>query len=102
MSADNALSLPVYGWAKVRRAILKSFDKARPREFSADGIAVHDHWVRRWKMTGIVLDDPSENEFSGTLGVRTLVVLLQAGRDWFWAYRITAEIDHRILLKPFG
>jgi hypothetical protein len=102
VSADNALSIAVYGWAKVRRAILKNFDNARPHKFSADGTAVHDHWVRRWKMTGIVLADPSENEFSGTLGVQTLVALLQAGRDWFWAYRVTAEIDHRILSKPFG
>jgi pimeloyl-ACP methyl ester carboxylesterase len=41
--ADNARSLSVYGWPKVSRALLKSFDNARPCEFSADGAAVNDH-----------------------------------------------------------
>jgi pimeloyl-ACP methyl ester carboxylesterase len=69
--ADNARSLSVYGWPKVSRALPKSFDNARPREFLADGTAVRDHWVRRWEMAGMGLDDPSENRFSDALGVRT-------------------------------
>ena len=53
-------------------------------------------------MTGMGLDDPSENKFSDAFGVRTLVALLLAGRDWFWAYRVIAEIDHRVLATRIG
>jgi haloalkane dehalogenase len=96
---DDTRSLSLYGWPNVGDAFMKSIASAGPREFPADGTTVREHWVRRWAMSGMGLDNPSDSRFSEALGVRTLVALLQSGRNWFWAYRAIGESNHRALAK---
>lgn len=99
---NSVRTLSVFGWNKIGGEWIKSIRAAKPREFGADGETVRHHWVRRWEMSGRLLDDPAENRFSEALGLRTMIALLQAGKEWFWAYRAIGETDHAVLAGRIG
>ncbi len=92
-------TLSVFGWNKIGGEWIESIRKAGPRVFGPDGRTVGHHWVRRWEMSGRLLDDPNENRFTEAMGLRTMIALLQAGPEWYWAYRAIGETDHAALAR---
>ena len=85
--------LAIYGWGRNDAAARKKRMEAGPRAFARDGEDLHKHWLHRWNMSGMLLDDASQNRFNEEIAVRAMIAYLQAGPNWYWAYHAMGETD---------
>ncbi|MCW5572681.1 MAG: alpha/beta hydrolase [Steroidobacteraceae bacterium] len=91
---DEVLSFSAYGWPNFDKGpYRKVLRGARPRVFDREGEVVRYHWVRRWDMSGRLLEDPAESRFNGDMAIRTMIAMLQS-REWQWAYQAMGYTDH--------
>ena len=97
---DAIKSMMVYGWVDIHGTEWgNNMQNAKSRVFDPAGEIVKHHWTRRWAMSGLDLEDPSENRFTETMGLRTMIALLQAGPTWYYAYHLMGSTDHKALVQ---
>ena len=91
---ERVRSLLIYGIPMVDPKWREDMRSAVPREFDQQGEVVRHHWVRRWNMSGMLLPEGEQSRFTEAMALRTMIALLQAGKNWCYAYHTMAKTDH--------
>jgi pimeloyl-ACP methyl ester carboxylesterase len=73
------------GYALLPADMINGLSRAAPQDVSADGHELEYLWKGITRLGG--------DTFTGDIGVRCLIEKLQAGRDWFWAYRAVSGFE---------
>jgi len=91
--------LLVYGWGRHDAEARKVRMAAVPRKFAKDGKEIYEHWLRRWDMSGRLLENPEDSRYTEAIAVRAMISYLQAGENWCWAYHTIGSTNAMELAK---